>query len=94
MYENRVDTLKAKDLAILEDFLTIKEEEEAKLKAEEAGAASGTQAKGKPDPKKDAKKAPAKGAVVAEDKNSPQSITVEYPEDKVEQLANYIIYEK
>jgi hypothetical protein len=30
-----------KDITILEDFLTIREEEEAKRKAEESGAASG-----------------------------------------------------
>ena len=72
MYENKVELLKAKDLTILEDYLAFKEEEEAKRKAEEAGAASGNQAaKGKADPKKDAKKPPAKGAVVTEDKNAP-----------------------
>ena len=72
MYENKTDQLKPKDLAILEDYLAFKEEEEAKKKAEKDGASSGAAAaKGKADPKKDAKKAPAKGAVVADDKNAP-----------------------
>ena len=41
VHENHAETLKAKDITILEDFLAMREEEEAKRKAEEAGAASG-----------------------------------------------------
>lgn len=73
------------------------EAEEAKIKAEkDAEQAAQTQApapgKGKADPKKDAGKGKGgKGAATTEDKNSPQQITVTYPETPA--MDNYLIIE-
>lgn len=95
-YENRMVQLKSKDTAMLESYLKEKEDKEAAKKAEEEAAANnGAGAAGgkKADPKKDAKgKAPAKGAAVVEDKNSPQPITVDYPE--IDSNADYMIFER
>ena len=89
-YENKVDskTLKKKDIDQLVEYLELKEEADRKRKAEEAAkdtpvAAAGG-AKGKADAKKAPPKAAGKGAAVAEDKNTPQPITVEYPEAPAE----------
>ena len=79
----------------------MKEEEEKKKAAAEAEAAAaalaGAGAGGakKADPKKDAgkgAKAGGKGAVVADDKNAPQNLTVEYEE--IESLDDFIIFER
>ena len=97
-YENKLDHIKPKDKAALLEYLEIKEKHEAELKAAaeaaaaEAAASNATPAKGK-DAKKVEKKPPAKGAPVAEDKNSPQPITVEYPEDVKEQ-EEFLIFER
>lgn len=96
-YENRIDELKPKDLVMLEEYLKKKEDDAAKKAEEEAAQAAantgGAPAKGKADPKKDAKgKPPAKGAAPVEDKNSPQAITVEYPE--IDNGCNYMIFER
>ena len=82
---------------MLESYLKEKEDKEAAKKAEEEAAANvnGAGAAGgkKADPKKDAKgKAPAKGATVVEDKNSPQPITVDYPE--IESDPDFVIFER
>jgi len=56
-------------------------------------AAPNTKDAKKPDPKKDAKgKAPAKGAAVIEDPNSPKDITIEYPD--VPSQPDYLIIDK
>ena len=96
-YENRMVELKPKDVVMLENYLKEKEEKETARKAEEEAAANngagGAAGGKKADPKKDAKgKAPAKGATVAEDKNSPQPITVEYPE--IDSNSDYVIFER
>jgi len=97
-YDNKLDSFKPKDVEMLVEYLVKKEEYEKQRKLDEAAANAATTpdkgAKGKPDPKKDAKggKAGAKGAAVAEDKNSPQPITVEYPE--TDSADNFVIYER
>ena len=74
-YENKLDSFKPKDIDMLVEYLVKKEEYEKQRKAEEAAANAAVTpdkgAKGKPDPKKDAKAKGAKGAAAAEDKNSP-----------------------
>jgi hypothetical protein len=98
-YENKLDNIKPKDKAALVEYLDIKEKHDADLKAaadaaaaEAAAASNATPAKGK-DAKKAEKKPPAKGAAPVEDKNSPQPITVEYPEDVKEQ-EQFLIFER
>lgn len=95
-YENKLDVIKPKDKAFILEYLELKEKHEAELKAAAdaaAAEASATPAKGKADPKKDAKKPPAKGAAPVEDKNSPQSIVVEYPAD-VKSQEEFMIFER
>lgn len=86
---------------MLVEYLEMKEEEERKKAAAEAEAAAaalaGAGAGGakKADPKKDAgkgAKAGGKGAVVADDKNAPQNLTIEYEE--IESLDDFIILER
>jgi len=82
--------------------LELREEEERKKAAAEAEAAAaalaGAGAGGakKADPKKDAgkggAKAGGKGAVIADDKNAPQTLTIEYEE--IESLDDFIILER
>ena len=80
-FENKIEqgTLKPKEEQAIVEYLNAKEEAEEKKKADEeaaavANAAGGVAAaKGKADPKKDAKggKGAAKGAAAADDKNAP-----------------------
>lgn len=93
MIDNKYLTFKDKEIKILLDDLVLREQKQAeRLKAEQEAkaaaalaAASGgaPPAKGKADPKKDVKAAPVKGvkgAVVVDDKNGPQNISVDYPQ--------------
>jgi len=99
-YENKIDVIKPKDKVLLIEYLELREEEDRKKAAAEAEAAAaalaGAGAGGakKVDPKKDAGKKPAagKGAVVADDKNAPQTLTIEYEE--IEHLDDFIILER
>jgi len=100
-FDNKLDILKPKDVAILSEYLVEKEKaEEARRNAQKEAEAAAANAGispvkgGKADPKKDAKgaKAPAKGAAPVDDKNGPQNITVAVP--NIESLPNFLICEK
>ena len=94
LFEDKITQIKPKEVKMLEEYLEEKEAEDARRKAEEPGSAN--PAAGKKDAKKDPKAAAAKGkgAAPAEDKNSPQLITVEYPEEKATADVNYLVYER
>lgn len=102
-FENKKDQFKPKDIALLEEYLKEREIEDEKRRVQKeadalaaatpGGAAVGKG--GKADPKKDAAKGKdpkAKGTVVADDKNCPQPITVEYP--TINEIPNFLIMEK
>ena len=93
VYKNHLITLKDADIELLEAALAQEEAEESKraLLASQDGVASQSNIKAK-DPKKDAKAAPKKGAVVEADKNSPKPIEIEYAE--IESEKDYILIEK
>jgi hypothetical protein len=97
--KNNLINLKESDVALLNEALKTAEDEKAQAAAQQQKQqnAAPAQAPGKDnkkaDPKKDAKgKPPAKGAVVADDPNSPKDIVVEYPE--VPSLPDYVIIDK
>lgn len=94
LYEDKMCSIKPKEVKMLEEYLEEKELEDTRRKAEEPSSAN--PAGGKKDAKKDPKAAAAKGkgAAPAEDKNSPQAITVEYPEEKATADKNYLVYER
>ena len=97
-YENKLESLKRKDMDFMVEYLELQEEAarkaEAEREAKSTPAPGGAAAKGgKADPKKAAPKGGAKGAAPTEDKNSPQPITVEYPADTQEDL-NFMIFER
>lgn len=94
-HENRLQQLKSKEIGIMEDFLEAKQSKMKELSdAELSRTGQGSQANLKSkDAKKDAKAAPKKGAV-ADDKNAPQAVTVEYPEDKATVDSQYVIVER
>lgn len=80
---------------MLEEYLEEKELEDKRRKAEEPNSANPIAGKGK-DAKKDPKAAAAKGKAPAatEDKNAPQPITVEYPEEKATKDVDFLVYER
>ena len=101
MYENNNDVIKRKDKELLIKYLEDREQrekEKAAKAAEEAASGANNAAAAAPgkkaDPKKDAKGGakPAKGAVAADDKNSPQNIQVTYEE--IPEFDNFMIFER
>lgn len=97
-YENKLDSLKKKDIDFMIEYLELQEEAAKKAEAEREAKSTpapgaGAAAKGgKADPKKAPPKGGAKGAAPAEDKNSPQPITVEYPDTPED--SNYMVFER
>jgi len=87
-------------LAMMNEALKQVEEEEVKRKADEKAASqavpTGAPTGKKPDPKAAAAakggKAPAKGAPVVEDVNSPKDITIDYPECPT--LPDYVVIDR
>lgn len=94
LFEDKINTIKPKELKMLEEYLEEKELEDSRRKSDEPSSAN--PAGGKKDPKKDAKAAASKGkgAAPAEDKNAPQAITVEYPEEKATKDENFLVLER
>lgn len=95
MYRNHLIDLKESEIKMLEEHLLEREETSALSMRDSQLNIADKQApaKGKPDPKKDAKGKPqGKGAVQQDDKNAPKNITVEYPE--ITREPNFLVIEK